>query len=186
MKCVWKNETLDWSPDVRVRSDVCCSPTDKCPSSSPHLVSGAFIPVGTEWFPPKKKIVRKKRLARVQKYKFISEKNTMMVQWQKKKILQCFKSLFGTNWQRKEVKDGREFKTSLRAEALWKNRVPVFFFPNPDELAPLRADYESRAKATYVLITPLLGSCLGRQGSSGSGSWANTESSPDEQVLLES
>lgn len=38
----------------------------------------------------------------------------------------------------------------------------------------------------YVLITPLLGSCLGRQGSSGSGSWANTESSPEEQVLLES
>lgn len=38
----------------------------------------------------------------------------------------------------------------------------------------------------YVLITPLLGSCLGRQGSSGRGSWANTESSPEEQVLLES
>lgn len=38
----------------------------------------------------------------------------------------------------------------------------------------------------YVLITPLLGSCLGRQGSSGSGSWAKTESSPEEQVLLES
>lgn len=38
----------------------------------------------------------------------------------------------------------------------------------------------------YVLMTPLLGSGLGRQGSSGSGSWANTESSPDEQVLLES
>lgn len=35
-------------------------------------------------------------------------------------------------------------------------------------------------------MTPLLGSGLGRQGSSGSGSWANTESSPDEQVLLES
>lgn len=39
----------------------------------------------------------------------------------------------------------------------------------------------------YVLITPLpLGRGLGRQGSSGSGSWANTESSPEEQVLFES
>lgn len=38
----------------------------------------------------------------------------------------------------------------------------------------------------YVLITPLLGSCLGRQGSSGRGSWAKTESSPEEQVLFES
>lgn len=38
----------------------------------------------------------------------------------------------------------------------------------------------------YVRITPLLGGCLGRQGSSGSESWAKTESSPEEQVLLES
>lgn len=43
-----------------------------------------------------------------------------------------------------------------------------------------------RRLVCYVLITPLLGSALGRQGSSGSGSWANTESSPEEQVLLES
>lgn len=38
----------------------------------------------------------------------------------------------------------------------------------------------------YVRITPLLGGGLGRQGSSGSESWAKTESSPEEQVLLES
>lgn len=44
----------------------------------------------------------------------------------------------------------------------------------------------SRGDLQFVLITPLLGAGLGRQGSSGSGSWANTESSPEEQVLLES
>lgn len=38
----------------------------------------------------------------------------------------------------------------------------------------------------YVRMTPLLWWCLGRHGSSGKGSWANTESSPEEQVLLES
>lgn len=38
----------------------------------------------------------------------------------------------------------------------------------------------------YVRIAPFEDSCLGRQGSSGRGSWAKTESSPEEQVELES
>lgn len=36
------------------------------------------------------------------------------------------------------------------------------------------------------MVAPLLAGAWGRQGWSGSGSWPNTESSPDEQVLLES
>lgn len=70
-------------------------------------------------------------------------------------------------------------------------------FPYLQELESQRGDYVSQTVRRgltsnlselrfYVLITPLLGSCLVRQGSSGRGSWAKTESSPDEQVLLES
>lgn len=42
---------------------------------------------------------------------------------------------------------------------------------------------EDEEEEEEVLMTTVLGYVLGRQGSWGGGSWANTESSPEEQVL---
>lgn len=104
--------------------------------------------------------------------------------------------------QSKRIFD-RDFKTNRRAEALWKYCMQTFHFHilrslSHWEVYVSHKNCEGRRLQSdrppgrppqfrfYVLITPLLGSCLGRQGSSGSGSWAKTESSPEEQVLLES
>ncbi len=42
---------------------------------------------------------------------------------------------------------------------------------------------KTRAGQAHVLTFPLMCWYLGRQGSSGKGSWENTESSPEEQEL---
>lgn len=166
------------------------------PSSPPPLGSlvlhfptfpSLFVPVGTEWF------VRNKRLARVQKYNFICEKRKKQI------ILQCLERVA-------EEEGGREANTEmiptqslivevLHAELWISTSGPLVterWFVNLIISHRFRLQVhavlcpEPTVPPPYVLMTPLLGSCLGRQGSSGSGSWANTESSPEEQVLLES
>ena len=145
-------------------------------------------------------IVRNKRLARVQKYNFNFWKDEHKHgSTAKKIILQCFESLLGSRRRRRR----RRISSLRRIEELkhcGSIACRVFHFHILRSLKSLRgvcvrhktargrlkSDTPPPQLRLYVLITPLLGSCLGRQGSSGSGSWAKTESSPEEQVLLES
>lgn len=128
-----------------------------------------------------------------------------MVQRQEKKILQCLKRVLGDEEEKKtrnralseslrQIKKSWSTVEVLHAEfsffsflslsvswGAWVSERWYFCHKLWEEV-----NVRPPPHRFYVLITPLLGSCLGRQGSSGSGSWANTESSPEEQVLLES
>lgn len=143
-------------------------------------------------------IVRNKRLARVQKYNFNFWKDEHKHgSTAKKIILQCFESLLGSRRRRRRISSLRRIEELKHCGSI---ACRVFHFHILRSLKSLRgvcvrhktargrlkSDTPPPQLRLYVLITPLLGSCLGRQGSSGSGSWAKTESSPEEQVLLES
>lgn len=104
-------------------------------------------------------------------------------------ILQCFQE----SVREEEEDEDKSVKEDLRRIEELKHCGSIACCKSRGVTERLIANCERRWKSNplpklrfYVLITPLLGSCLGRQGSSGSASWANTESSPEEQVLFES